>query len=452
MLPILESSPAGARLEDLTRRTRQALQELAERTTRARFQTLVSPLLAEARGIPEQSAFDNFAGAVHDAANDKIAYHGPDRERSLLYWSALGARLLELPLSGPLRQRIELSHQDDGRLLYSRFGMSPGSFPDVLRCFFLDGAEADPDESMVLSMYRITERKLELDYARRGAKVRIFWETCQLLIPRSVLARKAQEGATARIKAVNRSAAAALSQEGKSHEEACQAIEKHHAKRRAMARQNADGLYSGFAGAIGYLKVEVPFLTLAVTLLAVLEGDLSPWGLLFCAALAAALGRGARLGLKWVIFAPVRAAGQVLARERLAAESASAARRREIQQAAERQCRPDRAVIDAFEAGTAARRYVDFPAYQAALLKGFREGQEPSPADLQMTGEELSQARIRLHTAAGTRAGNNPVSGATPGAESRSPGRSAAAAEAPPVAWCRTAPEQCWHCASRRPA
>jgi hypothetical protein len=199
---------AGAKLEDLCRRVKQDFAAIQDRVGRGDFERVAAPLMQEAKEIHEllverlelpealleQSAFDQFALSVKEYAAKKIKYEGSERERNILYSSLIVKWLLVLPLSPPVRREIEQSIREDDRILYSRFGVDPGAIPEALQCFFLAGAEANPDDSIVIPMYRVTDRKLQVDRLRGSAGVAMSWEAAKLLVPRSKQAKPAHGG------------------------------------------------------------------------------------------------------------------------------------------------------------------------------------------------------------------------------------------------------------------
>src|SRR5205807_1331327 len=150
---------AGAKLEDLCRRAKQEFDEVKERASKATFDRMVGPMLHEAgnvrellmdrlqlaESVLEESAFDRLALTIKESVDKKINYEGEDRERSILYSSKVFKRLLDFPLSSQVRHQIQQAIQEDNRYLYSLFNIAPGSLPQALECFFLSGAEADPE-------------------------------------------------------------------------------------------------------------------------------------------------------------------------------------------------------------------------------------------------------------------------------------------------------------------
>lgn len=199
---------AGTKLEDLCQRTRKDFDVIKERTGRANFERLVKPLLQEAGDIQnflterlhlpevylEQSAFDRFAMNLKESTDKKIEYDDGERERNLLYSSTVLKRLLALPLSSQVRREISQAIQEDNRHLYSQFDIDSGALPQALQCFFLSGAEADPDESIVIPMYRVTDRQVEVNRIQGNAGISVRFNRARLLIPRSKQAKPAHGG------------------------------------------------------------------------------------------------------------------------------------------------------------------------------------------------------------------------------------------------------------------
>ncbi len=193
---------AGTRLENLCKRTKLAFDGKKARADRVTFESTMMPLLKEATeirellvdrlGIPdsllEQSAFDDFAESVREATATKLTFDGDARERNILYSSLFVKRLLILPLSTTTRRMLEQSIQEDNRILYSPFGLDRGALPAAIHCYFVPGAEADPDKSILIPMHRIKERKVEVDRVRGTAGVSVSLEVRKVLVPRSIVA------------------------------------------------------------------------------------------------------------------------------------------------------------------------------------------------------------------------------------------------------------------------
>ena len=199
---------AGTRLEDLHRRTLQAVEGIQGKVDRKAFDSVAAPLVAEAREIHslltrrleipdellEQSAFDPLADVLRTAVNTRVSYEGDNRERNILYSALLVKRLLALPLSSGLRRKFEHGLRDDNRQLYSRFGLNAEECPDATRCFFAEGAEADPEASLVVTIYRVTGREVQVNHAQGSAGISVSYETRRVLIPCSRLAAAAKKG------------------------------------------------------------------------------------------------------------------------------------------------------------------------------------------------------------------------------------------------------------------
>jgi hypothetical protein len=185
---------------------------IKERTDRVNFERLVKPLLQQAEDIRnflterlhlpdvylEQSAFDHFALNLKEAANYKLTYDDDERERNLLYSSKVLNRLLALPLSSQVRREISQVIQENNRHLYSHFDLDSVALPQALQCFFLSGAEADPDDSIVIPMYRVTDRQVEVNRSEGRAGISVKLKRARLLVPRSKQAKLAH-GGTAKV-------------------------------------------------------------------------------------------------------------------------------------------------------------------------------------------------------------------------------------------------------------
>jgi hypothetical protein len=123
-----------------------------------------------------------------------VSYEGDQRERNILYSALLVKRLLALPLSTGLRRKFEHGLRDDDRQLYSRFGLNAEQCPEATRCFFAEGAEADPEASLLVPMYRVTGREVQVNHAQGSGGISVSYETRRLLIPCSTVAAAAKKG------------------------------------------------------------------------------------------------------------------------------------------------------------------------------------------------------------------------------------------------------------------
>ena len=194
------------RLDELLRKTKLTFSDIKIPVSKEKFEEISAPLIQEARDIHrllsqklevpseffEQSAFDSIIDSIHEGMVKKIEYDNESRERSLLYSSLLDKKLLSFPLSSQLRTKIEASIRSDRRMLYSAFSPNNTDFPDPTMCFFVEGAESDPDESLVIPMIRITKRTVNVNHAAQSYSLNVAYASSRLLIPRSILAASAK--------------------------------------------------------------------------------------------------------------------------------------------------------------------------------------------------------------------------------------------------------------------
>lgn len=199
---------ANAKLRELIRSAKEQFTSFSERVPRKRFQMSCQPLLDEADriksvlqddlGLEEallaESAFDDFAEVVHGASQAKIQFDGDDRERSILFSALISRRLMTLPLSDSSRRKLVQSIRNDSKLLFGTDGLRTGEYPDLTRCYFLDGETADPDASLTIPMYRVTGRKLQVNTYAGTYGVRVSYASRRMLIPRSTKAAKFHSG------------------------------------------------------------------------------------------------------------------------------------------------------------------------------------------------------------------------------------------------------------------
>jgi hypothetical protein len=517
----------GARLEDLLRRARQTSDDMAAGVSRRVFEAAVAPLLADARSIqqllieqlelPEEylelSAFDEFAQQVQKAVDKKVSYADEERERNLLYSSTMSRRLLSLPLSGAVRRTFAQSILSDSRMLYTQFGMED-AYPDATKCFFVEGAPADPEASLIVRMYRITDRDIQVDRLRGSAGIRVSYRQVRLLVPRSVLAAEHAGGGTVRFETAEvdytpaqREAAQRLKRLGVEHRRAEQlrrdsteenvraeeeqtraavetatekagpaltearralaseaqrevaqrtaerqrlegqqrAIRTRYEPRLQAARAHAEERNRRLSGGKALVSIDVPLASVAVVALALSVWRTTPAWLILAIGIVFGLltGRLARRLARATIERDVSRLAKERDAELQVAAGRAAERERELHDATETRCRPwketvralDREVArleelgrqrvsairrttdeqarkakEAFEASATALRAelsrtvkakretakTDFPAYQGAKGKGFKEGSEPSGSEMQMTESERMQALRRL--------------------------------------------------------
>jgi hypothetical protein len=126
--------------------------------------------------------FDRFCEAAVNCINSKVEYSGDKREHALLHGVLACRRLLTLPVSGSIKLRLEHIVNEHRGHLYPDLDLSREF--DVCRCFFLRGQEADPAQSLLLPVYKVSDV--------RGGRVR--WTRRNVLVPRSTLAAQFHRG------------------------------------------------------------------------------------------------------------------------------------------------------------------------------------------------------------------------------------------------------------------
>lgn len=496
---------AGAKLEDLCKRTKQAFGEIKERVHRSGFETVAGPFLLEALSIRdlllrrlglaesmlEQSAFDDFADIARMAADAKLKFDGTERQRTILYFSRFLKHLMEMPLSATVCRAIEQTIRQNNHHLYSRFGVEAAALPQVLECFFLKGAESDPEDSVVIPMYRITDRRVEVDKARGTFQTRVFWDSNQILIPRSQQAKQAHgrladllqkltkdhnesqaalrtryesqitaveahkeaelrdlkerfesrmDEANAALQRIDRAEKEALNAEATSSLHRRKSIES--APALSAARSHEMQTRKSLAGIGGALKIEIPaaillFLAFSFWLefgvlsailgivSAVVAGKVvrtrletkaaSAW-----AAAEAQLDRAiqawrrdseSRVAAIRARFAQDRKQPRSVldgnAHQKLAIAEAGRRQIEEIhkqrdqesallREQSDRQAGVLKSQIVQQEPAKQLAEYQQFPGYQVALKKGYREGEDPSPSEMAMTSAERAQGLLML--------------------------------------------------------
>jgi hypothetical protein len=519
----------GTRLDDLQRRAQQTFEKLTTRINCTEFDALVAPILEEAHEIHEllarrleipdqfleQCGFDQLAETVRRAGNGKLSFDGAERERNLVYDSLLARRLSQLPLSGDVRRTLEHSRAESDRVLYARFGMDPTTCPHADKCFFLEGADADPAAIIVIPMYRITGREVQVNHVQRSGGISVAFETANLVIPRSPAARDGKAGATVKIRVLadeytgtEREAAAELDRLERKRDTERAALERARAdaigleearrdadiealrrregsrlrdaevsiaagrrdedekvaamtqrmeiEKNAIAARHEQAVVAARAaeaafrrrldGGAVWMMVVLPLAVLGGFVAWSIVGDKDatlPIAGVGAALAATLLAYLVRTLARWMMSSPVRAAERAVeteqrvseatfAQEEKAIRTESAKRRErfemvvaELERAIEPICTACAARLHAIEAESertiaatlkqfeeragqlesqlvrtavikAASRQSEFSAYRAAIKKGFKQGKEPTPSDMQMTEAERAQARMML--------------------------------------------------------
>ena len=192
---------AASRLEPLIRRAEECAgigqADKSKKLSRKAFAQLFDPILAQAlelrnflvqslhiaEKLVEQSEFDRLCEVILNAINQKLDYSTDDRLKTILASIIYAKRMLQLPVSASLRRRLEQNIRSDTDILYKNCGPLPNGF-DASQCWFLAGAEASPDDSFEMPVYKIT--KVTAATAQ--------WESPKILVPRSALAAKSHRG------------------------------------------------------------------------------------------------------------------------------------------------------------------------------------------------------------------------------------------------------------------
>lgn len=181
---------AVARLEPLILRANKELIEITGKLNRKKFDTSCKALLKEALAvrnylisnlqlseemvkIPE---FDNLCEAIINGLHAKLDYDTNEQLRNILYCILVTKKILELPVSWAMRNKLKESIANDTDKLYGDFNPFGKKF-DATRCWFIDGEEADPDISLE---FRV--KRLHLNPTRRKT---LYVESQKILVPRS---------------------------------------------------------------------------------------------------------------------------------------------------------------------------------------------------------------------------------------------------------------------------
>lgn len=133
--------------------------------------------------LPE---YDALAEAALEVVSGEKLDYSDEQQRVLVFSATATRKLLELPISGAMRRRVDAALQSDLKILYRGF-VPAWNGTDACRCWFLPAEEADADASILLPVYKIG--------SVRGASVR--WEARQVVVPRSRRAKQVHEGKAA---------------------------------------------------------------------------------------------------------------------------------------------------------------------------------------------------------------------------------------------------------------
>ena len=157
---------------EVIRRTREAWEQLSEQKQMAQL-------------IIDAGAFDGIAQQMIDNVN-KLSIQSDDADRALLLRALTFKALAQLPVSAAIKRKLDQNRRDAIRIMYSQVldeDEDAQQF-DPTVCFFADGAEPDPDASLVLSFHKI----------RTLTCVNYTWKKASLLIPRSKMAQRRHQG------------------------------------------------------------------------------------------------------------------------------------------------------------------------------------------------------------------------------------------------------------------
>ncbi|NUN98720.1 MAG: hypothetical protein HUU16_21400 [Candidatus Omnitrophica bacterium] len=184
-----------ARQEPLIGKLHAEILECQGSLDRKRFSALADPLLQEAwsivnslvaemrlgEALVKSTEFDPLCAGMLAAINKKIDY-GAEVERGVLFSLVLIEKLLQLPHSSAMKRDLEEAYQSKVEMIYRDFSLPLDARPT--RCWFLGGEIADPDESLLIPVYKIT----------RWEGMDIQWQSRKVLVPRSRLAAQFHRG------------------------------------------------------------------------------------------------------------------------------------------------------------------------------------------------------------------------------------------------------------------
>ncbi len=192
----------GAQLEGIDRRLEESVGKLPEDNDRGHLEAVLGPFLQEAfalrellagrlrltDSVLEQPGFDSLAGKLALASHNKLRFNSDQRERNLLWRGLFLKKMLRLPLSSAQRSNVEREMRKVDSLLFEDYGSE--SLPKCLECLFMPGAEANPADSIVVPIYRVTKREVKVDRVRRTAGISVGYTSTRILIPRSAEGKK----------------------------------------------------------------------------------------------------------------------------------------------------------------------------------------------------------------------------------------------------------------------
>ena len=152
---------------EVIRRTREAWEQLSEQKQMAQL-------------IIDAGAFDGIAQRMIDCVS-KISIQNDDADRALLLRALTFKTLAQLPVSPAIKRSLDQNRRTAVRFMYGQVLNEDEDAQqfDPTVCFFADGAEADPDASIVLHYHKVTQISC----------VNIAWKNASLLVPRSKMAQ-----------------------------------------------------------------------------------------------------------------------------------------------------------------------------------------------------------------------------------------------------------------------
>ena len=163
----------------------------------ARIRTYLSQDLNLPPQTVEEAEFDSFTQLIVKALDSKIDYQTKERQRELLYSSQVLKKLLAFPLSPAHRRKIEYLVMRDGEHIYGDLlekKQDGSNLIDHTKCWFMEDEEADPDASLIRSVYKITNREVQVDHLRQTGGIRVHYETRVIFVPRSTYAAAVHGG------------------------------------------------------------------------------------------------------------------------------------------------------------------------------------------------------------------------------------------------------------------
>jgi len=424
VLGLVKRTATAAEFQPLAEKARAALSGSNCHLTRPQFDERCRPLLDEAAAICARQGIssaadgrgveipecDEFCLAILQSLSDRLDYQRDQRERNLLYRILIAKQLQRQPVSRSLRQRLQFVESDGRGYLYGDW-IDEASNLDPAACWFLEGQEADPDVSLVIDMYKITERRVKVNYLARSAGIEVGFNKRRLLVPRS---REAQQMQTELptgclsvllvviliIVTIVLCQPPCLDQVVLGYREAVaqlQQLEPRMVSMIVQAEQFFDWGRTAVEGQLG--QMDIPDVRLHPAALPVLTAWFGFWALLSVGRKIRRAHRAGRLRRtiqrcqrkldRLAAAGPAKSAkkrkwSEACRTRLLALQSRSAARLKRIESRQDRRCRKHRLKSEFAKA--------EFPTLRGAKAQGYREGTEPSQTEMQMTYAEQQEA------------------------------------------------------------